>query len=250
MDVVYVNRPGDDNEELRYSLRSLQNIPHDRVWIFGDAPVWVRNVEIVRLPRKADKQVSALNNLIAACQHPEVSETFLIMNDDFFIMVPMDRVPFLNMGPLDRVIDEHKKGSAYTEAMRKTYHRLLTLVDDPMGLVSYELHIPMEIEKTGMLLALSLGQGIHGLHNRTMYGNLEGLVSTEAKDMKVYRGDTRGTYPEWPLLSTSDRTFKYHPAGRYIRETFKDPSPYEFQRVSPLPQRTATRYRTLVSTPK
>lgn len=249
MDIVYINRPGDDNEELRYSLRSLSNIPHDRVWVFGDGPVWLRNVELVKLPRKTDKQVSALENLIAACQHPEVSDPFLIMNDDFFIMRPMERVPFLNMGPLDRVIEEHRKGSAYRMAMEKTRDLLLTLVDDPIGLVSYELHIPMEIEKNGMLLALCLGQGIHGLHNRTMYGNLEGLISSEAKDMKIYRNDTRTTYPEWPLLSTSDRTFKYHPVGRYIRESFKEPSPYEFQRKA-IPQGRAVRYTSLVSTPK
>lgn len=250
MDVVYINRPGDDNEELRYSLRSLANIPHERVFLFGDAPVWIRNAEVVKLPRATDKQVSALNNLIAACQHPEVSDPFLLMNDDFYIMVPMDRVPILNMGPLPRVISEHRATSAYTKAMQATYDRLLTLVDSPMGLVSYELHIPMEIEKTGMLMALSLGQGIHGLHNRTMYGNLEGLISTEAKDMKVYRGDTRKTYPEWPLLSTSDRTFKYHPAGRYVRESFPNPCSYEFLRVRSTSNRSAVRYTSLVSTPK
>jgi hypothetical protein len=245
MDVVYICRPGDDNEELRYSLRSLANIPHERVWVFGDGPVWLRNVEKVIVPRGRDKQDTALQNLITACQHPEVSDPFLIMNDDFYIMQPMERVPSWNMGPLTRVISEHREGSAYRIAMQKTYDRLLSLVDDPTGLVSYELHIPMEIDKVDMLMALSLGTGIHGLHNRTMYGNLSGVLSTEAEDVKVYRTDKRRTYPEWPLLSTSDRTFRYHPAGRYIRESFPQPSAYEFSRQSSARSRQAIRYHSV-----
>lgn len=241
MDVVYICRPGDDNEELRYSLRSLKNIPHERVFIFGDAPVWVRGVEVVKVPPHKQKHDTGIANIAAACNHPEVSDPFLLMNDDFYIMAPMERVPHMNMGPLPRVISEHRKGSSYTNAMQATYDRLLTLVDDPIGLVSYEVHMPMEIDKLDMLLALSLGEGIYGVQWRSLYGNLSGLLSTEVKDVKVYRGDTRRTYPEWPLLSTSDRTFKYHPVGRYIRESFKEPGPYEFVRVRPLSKRRALR---------
>lgn len=250
MDVVYICRPGDDNEELRYSLRSLSNIPHDRVWVVGNGPSWLRNVERVEVPLQKDKQLTALNNLVTACQHPEISDPFLIMNDDFYIMQPMEKVPILNMGPLPRVISEHRYGSAYRVAMQKTYDRLLTLVDDPTGLVCYELHIPMEIDKVDMLMALSLGQGIHGLHNRTMYGNLSGLVSEEAKDVKVYRTDKTRDYLHSPLLSTSDRTFRYHPVGKYIREQFPQASEYEYIRVSPIGQRKAIRYRSYVTTPQ
>lgn len=250
MDIVYICRPGDDNEELRYSLRSLQNIPHERVWVFGDGPVWLRNVEKVTVPLGRDKQVTALNNLIAACQHEEVSDPFIVFNDDMYLMQPMERVPSWNMGPLERVIGEHRYGSAYRVAMQKTYDRLLSLVDDPSGLVSYELHIPMEIDKVDMLMALSLGQGIHGLHNRTMYGNLSGVISTEAKDVKIYRAYKERDYLQWPLLSTSDRTFRYHPAGRYIRESFPQPSAYEFSRQSSARSRQATRYRSYVPTPQ
>lgn len=49
MDILYLCRPG-ENLELRYSLRSLRNVPHGRVWIFGDCPDWVTNVNLVHQP--------------------------------------------------------------------------------------------------------------------------------------------------------------------------------------------------------
>jgi hypothetical protein len=248
MDIVYICRPGDDNEELRYSLRSLANIPHDQVWIVGDGPTWLRNVELVRVPTGRDKQVTALQNLITACQHPDISDPFLIFNDDMFVMHKMQKVPSLDMGPLERVIQEHQFGSAYRVAMQKTYDRLCQLVDDPSTLKSFELHIPMEIDKLDMLMALSLVTGIHGVHNRTAYGNLFGVISSEAEDVKIYRTDKHRDYTQWPLLSTSDRTFKYHPAGRYVREQFPLPSDYEFIRPHVVGRR-AIRHRAHVTTP-
>ena len=48
MDAVYYVRPGDRNDELRYSLRSLANLPHDRVWIVGHTPPWVTGIESIQ----------------------------------------------------------------------------------------------------------------------------------------------------------------------------------------------------------
>lgn len=192
MDVVYINRPGDDNEELRYSLRSLRNIPHDRVWMVGYCPVWVQGVDVISLERMRDKQSSALTNLIAACQSLEISDPFLIFNDDFFVMQPQESMPTLHLGDLDKVIQEHRPGTAYRHAMERTRDRLA--LNHPGPMYSYEAHCPMVIEKTGMLLALSLGSDIHGLHNRTMYGNLMEVGGTETHDFKVYRTSKGNAY--------------------------------------------------------
>ena len=69
-DIVYVVRPGERNEELRYSLRSLSNLPHGRVWIAGYMPKWVTGVEHIPSPAKPGSHVHAKANLRAACQHP------------------------------------------------------------------------------------------------------------------------------------------------------------------------------------
>lgn len=245
MDVVYINRPGDDNEELRYSLRSLRNLPHGKVFVSGYCPVWVQGVEVISQERMRDKQTSALTNLIAALNCNEVSDPFVIFNDDFFVMQPLEEVPLLHLGDLDAFIEEHGQ-STYRKAMEATRDRLAQTETGPF--LSWESHAPMVIEKLGMQLALSIGQGIHGMHNRTMYGNLMGLVGKQSHDFKVYRTSKGNEYKGWPFVSTSDRTFVYHPVGRYIREAFPDPSPYE----KPIPitrSGRAIRYQSVVIRP-
>src|ERR1044072_3863048 len=130
--------------------------------------------------------------------------------------------------------------------MEKTRDRLAENQNGPF--YSFEVHCPMVIEKLGMQLALSIGQGIHGMHNRTMYGNLMGLGGIETEDFKIYRTEKEAAYKQWPYISTSDRTFHYHHAGRYVRETFPDPSPYEKQMASTRKGR-AIRYHSVVINP-
>ena len=92
-DVVYLCRSG-ENEELRYSLRSLKNVPHGQVWIFGGAPSWISDrVNFVGVPQTdfnfrdawKTKFENTRRNLYTATQQPEVSEHFLLMNDDFYV---------------------------------------------------------------------------------------------------------------------------------------------------------------------
>lgn len=251
LDIVYICRPGDDNEELRHSLRSLKNLPHGKVWIVGEAPAWVRNVELIRVLRGRDKQASALANLVAACQHPDISDPFVVMNDDFYILEPIPEIPTMHMGDLDQVIADHRPGTAYRNAMQKTRDRIVEIfakegIDRP--LYSYELHAPMVIDKLGMLLALSLATDIHGVHNRTLYGNLMKRGGTYTPDVKVYRSDKRQsyTYGGSIFLSTSDNVFRYHPVGRYIREKLSEPCEYEWIGKR---SREAVRYKSLVYSP-
>jgi len=238
-DVVYVCRPGDDNEELRYSLRSLRNLPHGKVWIAGYCPTWVSaEVERIAVPARASKHDHALASLIAAMDHPEVSDPFLMMNDDFYIMREMEKVPVLHNGPLDQVIEDHAKGSSYREAMENTAELLRKT--DALELYGYEIHAPMEFEKIGLGLALSLGAKVSRFQYRTAYANMMLLGGIQCSDVKVYRQTKGHEYRNWSLLSTSDRTFKFHPVGRYIREQFSEVSPYE--KAIPQRQRAGSRY--------
>lgn len=227
MDVVYVVRPGERNDELRYSLRSLVNVPHDRVFVAGFRPSWVAGVECIPTEQDADKQVNARRNLEAALADPRVSSPFLLFNDDFFVMWPHDDgIPALHRGPLDAVIELYHplRHSAYTVSMVATRDLLHDLgMEAPL---SYELHVPMSIEKPAMESVLALGRDIYGFHLRTAYGNVANVGGDELGDVKVYSNRDRG-WRDWPLVSTNDATFRRHPVGRHIRATFPKPGPYE-----------------------
>lgn len=221
-DVVYVVRPGERNEELRYSLRSLRNLPHGKVWISGYCPKWVTGVGVILTETKPGGHASAKANLRAACEHPEVSERFVYFNDDFFVMQPLETTPVMHRGPLADVIANDRLAKAYTRAMKETLAILTEQgVETPL---MYDLHAPMMVTKAGMLEALDLCS-YSMIQERTVYGNLQQVGGELRRNHKVYRMD-RG-WQSWSFLSTNDHGFRTHPVGQYIRSCFDTGSPYE-----------------------
>lgn len=243
-DVVYVVRPGDRNEELRYSLRSLANLPHGRVWIAGYCPKWVTGVGVIPVSGQPRGRAQAKANLRAACEHPEVSEQFVYMCDDFFVMQPMDRLPVMHRGSVTEVLQSRSMASVYNRAMIKTRQLLVDRgIPDPL---MYDLHAPMLVTKTGMLDALALCDSPH-LHELTLFGNLNHVGGERRQNHKVHRRDSG--WQDWPFLSTNDSSFTASPVGQFIRSRFPDQSGYEATppapRVDPTPYtpRTPVRYR-------
>lgn len=220
-DVVYVARRGQQNEELRYSLRSLQNLPHGKVWIFGHAPSWVTEAKLVHVAARHSGPRGAKTNLLAALNHPDVSEEFYYFNDDFFVMQPFDQLPVLHRGPLSHAIGSRKYTSSYTLGLSKVAKALAKRgITEPL---MYDLHAPMLVTKTGMAEALSLCQA--NMQERTMYGNLHALGGELARNYKARRSEQG--WQSWPLLSTNDETFRTHAFGVHIRNRFPDRSEYE-----------------------
>lgn len=223
MDVVYLCRPG-ENEELRYSLRSLVNMPHDQVWIFGGAPDWVRGLRWYQLPQWGTKHETTLRNLTVAIDHPEVSDPFILMNDDFYIMRRGGIPPVANRGTVRQVLTEYRDRrieSVYTRGMQATLDRLEQHgYRDPL---SFELHMPLVVYKQKMREALDLLVGLDVPHKRTAYGAVAGLRGRKLADVKVYRAGE--PIPTGRFLSSQDDSF--HLLSPTLHATFPEPSRYE-----------------------
>lgn len=238
-DVVYVVRPGEKNEELRYSIRSvIANLPHGKVWISGYCPKWVTGVGHIDPGIKPGGHVHAKSNLRAACEHPEVSEEFVYMNDDFFIMQPLEQMPVIHRGPLSEVIKNDPMASSYQRAMGRTLDILKKQgIEEPL---MYDMHAPMLVTKTGMLEALALcrtpaGVRDHMIQERTLFGNLQGVGGEKRRNHKVRRGQTG--WNAWQFLSTNDNIFRILPVGEHIRARFPTQSEYE---TTPAPKQRST----------
>jgi hypothetical protein len=222
VDVVYFVKRGDKNEELRYSLRSLANLPHGRVWIVGHVPRWVDNVEHIPGNRHSTKWRNVYDNLQLACEHGP--DRFVVMNDDFFVMALMWRLPSLYRGTLDRHIASCRQ-SDWRRSLVATKAWLAGQgITSPL---SYELHVPVVMDRARLGEVLDLAHTAGTLPQwRTLYGNYWQVPALMAPDCKV-----RTTRQEWtpggPFISTDDGTWRSHPAGRAVREAFPDPSPYE-----------------------
>lgn len=222
MDVVYVCRSG-ENPELRYSLRSLTNVPHDRVWILGGWPAWVGNVEAIERPTLATKYLTTTAHLRAACENEAISDPFILFNDDFYVTCPFPAIPSLHRGRLVSVINQYRIKSAgqYVQGMVATRKLLLELGHrEPL---SYELHVPLVIHKAAMLKAIEIGEHLPVLHKRTLYGNLAALGGDEIADVKVWNEDQ--PIPRGPWLSSSDASLAY--LEPHLSALFPTPSPYE-----------------------
>lgn len=223
MDIVYPVRPGQKNEELRYSLRSLGNLPHGRVWIVGyQLPDWLRNVGIIpSIPEPRSRYRDTEAKLVEALIYAEVSDPFLLFNDDFYVMKPLRSIKVQHMGPLADKI--RKPASSYGKGITAALDQLKREgIEEPL---SYELHTPFRIQKSKMLSVLEQRDGVDSYHYRTMYGNLHHIGGSYSEDVKVYRHTPfTEEQKQLPLLSTSDMTFRYHPAGTYIRSVFTEPS--------------------------
>lgn len=199
MDVVYYVKPGERNEELRYSLRSLDNLPHDRVWIVGHKPAWVRGVEFIRGNRYRAPMRCAVDNLLLACERLDVEE-FVVFNDDFYVMAPVAAIPSWHAGLLAERV---RHGSVAYRGHLVAAQQALADLECPLA---WTLHIPMVVKRTVLADVLGSLSGSPLPEWRTMYGNRAGLTGELHHDVKVRR--RRDPIPPGPFLSSNDATLR------------------------------------------
>lgn len=229
MDIVYTLSKH-TGQELVFSLRSLQNIPHDRVFFVGGCPDWAKNVTHIPTEQKDTKYKNTTNNLIAACKDSRISGDFVLMNDDFFIL---DRISpeelNLHNGPVDKSLDRYHRliphGSKYVQGMEQTKHFLQGVgISNPL---SYELHTPFVINKKRFLKMFSLPGilDIPCLHKRSAYGNLYLTGGVEMQDVKIFGKERFVPNNCGKFLSCNDIGFWQ--VRSFLMSKFPDKSPYE-----------------------
>lgn len=201
-DYVYYCRDG-KNEELRYSIRSLyKNLPDVNVWVVGGKPDWyIGNYINIDIDQPKFENVRKQFKAIATC--PDINENFVLMNDDFFILKPLDEIPVMHGGLLSDKVKSHfqKAGvGIYTDQLKSTYNSILNLgIREPLN---YEIHVPMPMTKTGLLEALD-NDGLV----RSVYGNLNNVGGEYINDEDVIKRGWRARGFQGTFLSTLDNSF-------------------------------------------
>jgi hypothetical protein len=238
IDWVIAVRQGDDNDELRYAIRSVRaNVSGVRdIVIAGYRPAWLDGVRHISVPQDGNKFANVVRVWRSVAEHPEISDRFVFANDDEFVMrsihvteaTPRDR------GKLDlhiRRLTAIGHNSAWRRRLESTLELLRTL--DAGSPLSCALHIPMLVERASLAQVYRrLGEKMIGRDPMTIWVALAGIGSTRVPhDVKIVgRSSDPGTeydWREWQWLSTSDASFRNHPVGQYIRESFPVPSEHE-----------------------
>jgi|ERR1041384_1524423 hypothetical protein len=232
-DIVYVLKAREKNEELRYSLRSLANIPHDNVWVVGGCPSWLQNVQHIPTGRAEHKWASSTTNMKAAIECSDISDDFIYFNDDFYCLRPLTEIPILHLGLVADVVKKHwQPGNTYLHGALTTKRLLESLGKKPV--LSYDVHAPMIINKEKMQEALQVANwspgttGFPCFHKRTFYGNYWELGGEQIVDVKVTQKVKR---PEREVLWNGDFLSSgpacWDGVRRRLHSLFPDPSQYE-----------------------
>jgi hypothetical protein len=227
MDYVYLCRDG-ENEELRYSLRSLhKNAPPGNVWVVGGKPDWYIGNHIP-VTQNSSKYSNARKNLSMICQSNKISENIVLMNDDFYFIRKVRDIQYFHGGLLETRVDNYEimyPSGAYTRLLSSTFNHLADKgIARPLD---YELHIPMPMEKDKLRVVLRNRKMLW----RSGYGNLFEVGGKEVEDVKVYPEKTRPKSYDWtknrfPFLSTMDRSFEGGVLAM-LKKRFPHKSPYE-----------------------
>jgi hypothetical protein len=226
MDYVYICRKG-ENEELRYSIRSIiKNFPAGKVWVVGYKPSWYSG-NFIEVKDKDNKFNNIKNCIRVIANTPEISENFVSMHDDFFVIKQTNNIPVLHGGRLVSKVSEYRSlapSSLYTRLLERTYKRLIKLgVRDPLD---YDIHVPMIFNKKIILESLNIP-----FLERSIYGNLNNIGGTISIDVKAYSFGRMSDRSYDPLtggsafLSTEDTSFDRHRS--MLAEMFPIPSIYE-----------------------
>jgi hypothetical protein len=183
MDFVYICKDG-NNEELRYSIRSVvESFPDSNIWVVGGKPTWYVG-NYIEVNQNLSKYRNAIENLKALCNSEDISDTFVLMNDDFYIIKNIDSIKDYHGGPLLEKINLYQKlnsNSNYTRKLAATYKKIKSLgIENPLD---YELHIPMVMEKEKLKQTL---QNNYQFLWRSIYGNVFDVGGEQMEDVKVY----------------------------------------------------------------
>jgi hypothetical protein len=147
-----------DDWELRYSLRSLQQQNWVRnIYLVGHCPDWIQNITHITCsdPYVSCKDANIINKIMLACHNTKLSDNFIVNSDDQYILKPIatdDLAPMLeNPNRLSEF-----KAKAGTNSWHK---RVVDTVDwcvrhgQPNWIL--QSHVPYIVNKNDYIAAMS-----------------------------------------------------------------------------------------------
>jgi len=233
MDIVYILGTGSvwQNNEIRYSLRSVEKNISDlgNVFIVGEKPDWIQNVFYLPHPDShSEKWKNGFFKIRRACLEEKISNTFLLMNDDFFIIkkIEAESYPYYYNGLLSYSEKLHSKKFQTTRAMTAE-----TLGYNNRGLLNFSIHRPFKYNKEMFYHLPGIPLHLKGFSVRSFYANYYNVPAVPSKDPlisplrsgKDFERIVSG-YSDFSIFSSTARSPAFH---NWIRSLFPDPSSFE-----------------------
>lgn len=227
MIAVYPLRPGDDNPELKHSLRSLAHCPQiDHVVTVGHRPAWLRPDEHIDGNHHDSGHRNVFDNIRLACHWLAGEDHVAIWNDDMYATKHVAELPVWYRGTLDEHLNlprvKRAAGQWWPTSLETT--RLCLQAHGVTSPISYELHIPFLCSPRKMADTLDMLQHVtpdNPPQWRSMYGNLHHIGGQQHTDGKAYRAGPINR----PWHSTEDSSYPHF--EQQLADLFPEPSRWE-----------------------
>lgn len=209
--------------ELRMCLRSIEThlTGYKDIWIIGEHPDWLQNINHV--PVKDTSHVPDFNimkKITAACEHPDVSESFLFFNDDHFLLAPFDAktFPYYYEGDLAAYVKNRGLDGYGTRAN----NTLKVLQSKDLPLKYFDIHTPIIYHKEAFITHVSKQNWRdHGFIIKSLYANSLRVEGESLHDNKI----NKPPEPNMTIFSTMPHLKAS--VIRALKELFPIKSKYE-----------------------
>jgi hypothetical protein len=221
MDIVYILKSNWDDRELKYSLRSLKNLIFDNIFIVWDCPRWLKNINHIKAddPYKV-KSLNALHKIKIACLDKRISDDFILMNDDFYILKQTE-IKYWNRWTIKEHLAyrEEKKQteSKYTQNLLKTLELFPNWYD-------FSLHLPIIYNKQKFLDMCDCYDMTQWYLLRNLYCNHYWIIWEIREDVKCY---DKLEVKEWQDFLSSDDWIINDDFFKYMDSILWEKSKYE-----------------------
>lgn len=176
-DAVYPFNGGDTwelEQSIRLIRKNVKGLRH--IYTIGIDS----GLDVIHIPyiEEDAKEINIWKKTCAACFIPDISDTFLFINDDHFVIQEIDM--FLNYMYGGR-IDEIVSGGQYQNAVNRTLYELKKRCLD---IKNFDIHCPMFIEKSKFMEVFNEFGVDNELLMKSCYCNYHKIEGGEMPDLK------------------------------------------------------------------
>lgn len=175
-----------NNTELRFALRSIEKhlTEYGDVFIIGEYPSWLQNcihIPATDIEQTWAKERNIFNKIMLACEDPRVTDDFMFMNDDHFLLQDYvaNQFPFY----YDGLLSEKLTVTDYKHTVKNTHEWFLGAPVDYL-----DIHCPILYNKKKFEWCVPMADWSkpYGYCIKSVYTYINGFVgSPRCPDLKI-----------------------------------------------------------------
>ncbi len=210
-----------DDNELRYSLRSLEKHTKDpEVTIVGCAPEWLNlsKVQYIPLPEPSGGRLFRVGAKLMAAL-PYLPDSFIYQNDDYFLMEPIENFETIYIGTMRQTLAMEMNAGHYSVHVKGQQDTIEALIDYCKEPLDYDAHAPMPMSRDLVLYCATTFPFWKDMQLKCIYGNYLEVGGVQGPNAKCR------PWAGWKYFSTDE--YPTEETKKLLQTTFPEPSKFE-----------------------